>query len=138
VKAAAAPAAAGRFAGGGGWFGLIAAVIALAGQIALGAVVLRSPAGASDAARLDAVAVLCHVGGTTSGESKTLPHHPSGVPVSALAQAVAQAAGLLGPASASLRAPIIPARFILRPLSPRAPPAGARLAAQPRGPPTLA
>ncbi len=123
---------------GARFFGLIAAAIALAGQIALGAVVLRAPAPQSELARLDAVALLCHVGGPPGGESKTLPRHPSGVQLSALAQAVAQAAGLLGPASVWLRAPVVPARFILRPLSPRAPPAGVRLAAQPRGPPTLA
>jgi hypothetical protein len=127
-----------RFAAGGRRIALLAAMIALAGQIALGSVVLRASGGPTEAARLDAVALLCHAGGAAAMHGKSLPHHPSGVQLSALAQALAQAAGLLGPASVRLCAPQVPALFIPQPWSARAPPASVRLAAQPRGPPSLA
>ncbi len=115
-------------------FGLLAAAVALAGQIALGAVILRTPAGPSETATLASVSLFCHAGGTT----QPVPHRAPAVRLSALAQALAQAASLLGPTKPCLPAPSAPALFVLRPLSPRAPPAAVRLAAQPRGPPPLA
>jgi hypothetical protein len=114
-------------------FGLLAAAIALAGQIALGAVILRTPAGPSEAATLASVSLFCHAGSA----SQRVPHHLPTAQLSALAQALAQAASLLGPAKPCLPAPSAPVLFVLRPLSPRAPPAAVRLAAQPRGPPPL-
>ncbi len=137
MSAAGSVAIADRFAARGRFFGLIAAVVALAAQIALGAVIVRAPSPQSELASLDAVAVICHTGGVAAGAAagKALPHRPPGVRLSAIAQAVLQAAGLIGPASFFVPAPSLWARAAARPFSPRAPPSLARLAAQARAPP---
>jgi hypothetical protein len=113
--------------------GLLVAAVALAGQIALGAVILRAPSAQAEAASLASVSFFCHAGGA----STKLPHHPPTWHISALAQAVAGAASLLGPASPCIPAPVAPALSIPRPQAPRAPPSVVRLAHEPRGPPVL-
>jgi hypothetical protein len=113
--------------------GLLAAAIALAGQIALGAVILRTPSIQSEAATLASVSLFCH-----AGNSRPVPHHAPASRLSALAQAVAGAASLLGPARPCLPAPTVPTLLALHAAAPRAPPQTVRLAAQPRGPPALA
>ncbi len=130
------PATTGRFATRAHLSGLLAAIIALAGQIALGAVILRAPAQPSPIATLDAASVLC---GPSAGTNKApRQHHPIGLALSALAQALAQSGSLLGPANLSFPMPAAQAPSLLRPPPPAAAPPLSRLAAQPRAPPFLA
>ncbi|HUC16821.1 MAG TPA: hypothetical protein VMA37_03930 [Acetobacteraceae bacterium] len=112
--------------------GLLAALIALAGQIALGAVILRAPTQPSPIATLDAASLLC---GPSSGPHKAPTHHPASLALAALTQALAQSTGLLGSASVALCVPAGQAPSLLRPPSLDAPPSLSRLAAQPRAPP---
>ncbi|HWA80390.1 MAG TPA: hypothetical protein VG848_08785 [Acetobacteraceae bacterium] len=116
--------------------GLLAAIIALAGQIALGAVILRAPAAPSPIATLDAASVLC---GPLAGTNEApRHHHPIGLALSALAQALAQSSSLLGPANLSFPMPAVQAPSLLPPPPPAAAPSLVRLSAQPRAPPSLA
>jgi len=129
-----------RFATRARLSGLLAALIALAGQIALGAVVLRAPARPSPIATLDAASLLC---GASADTNKAPAHHrpdqhPAGLAFSAIAQALAQSGSLLGPASLSFPMPAAQAPSLLRPSPPTAAPSLLRLAAQPRAPPSLA
>lgn len=126
-----------RFAARGRVLGLLVAAVALAGQIALGAVVLGAPAQKPATAQLAAVALLCHPGGNSAGAAKRLPHPPANPAFAAVALAAAQAANLLGPASLCLRAPPARAPAIPEPPRPAAAPPALRLAAQPRAPPSL-
>lgn len=112
--------------------GLLAAVIGLVSQLALGSMALPDAPGAAD--RLAAVSVMCRTGQTKPPEPARHAPHQAICPLS-----VALALPSVVPAPP----PVLPfpaidaavrAAFVAQP---RAPPVRATIAAQPRGPPTL-
>jgi hypothetical protein len=117
--------------------GLLAALLALAGQVAFGAVVPRDDTLRAAFAELAAASFICH---TDAADQKSpAPHHraPDGA-LCLFCQAVAQAGILLAPVPLPFRLPTLqPVHDALPPPS-RAPPSRALVAAYPRGPPPLA
>jgi hypothetical protein len=111
--------------------GLIAALLALAGQLALGASV------PSPALELSGFGVICHAGGDTGGPPPPSHQAPDCALCPVCATLAVQAPLLAAPPMLPApRAVRVARRTILPP--PTAPPVVALLAAQPRGPPVLA
>jgi hypothetical protein len=119
-----------------GWTGRILAVLALVGQVALGAIVLPDDRPADIGAWIDALSVPCQTGQPSPATPAPAHRPPPGAlcPLSvALALPVALAAS-----AAVLPAPPSPLAGARLPLpQARAPPAAPSAAAWPRGPPVL-
>lgn len=118
-----------------GLAGLLAATLALVGQLALGTVIPLDEAPRAQLAALDAASMLCHPGG--NGQAPL--HHP-GIGHALCPLFLASAI----PGAWAAPAPILPApppALALRRATPppaRAPPSPVLIAAYPRGPPSLA
>lgn len=112
--------------------GLLLALMALVAQLAFGAVVPRPEiVGAWNGA-----AAICHAA-DTSDEAPPVPHHPSDCLVCPLCISLA-APAFAPPTGSVLPAPrvvVIARAAILPPAT--APPVAVRLAARPRGPPSI-
>ena len=119
--------------------GLLAAVLALVSQLALGAVVLPDDAPAGQLAELDAVSVLCT--GAAPDQNTPTPHqrHAADLTLCPLSIALAAPCCLPEPAAPALPPPppAIAARSFERPPGRGPPPATARVG-EPRAPPVLA
>jgi hypothetical protein len=119
--------------------GLLLAILALVGQLALGAMVMPADAAAvaQSVAELDAASILC-VGTPPPVHAPPHRHHAIDCALCPLCAAMATH-GVILSAAPSLPAPpaAIAARAALPPPA-RAPPAQPRRAALPRGPPILA
>ncbi len=118
--------------------GLLLAVLALAGQLALGAVVLPDAPARSQAEALDALSVICVAEAPVQPQpERRHPHRPECALV-ALSAALALPAAMLLPA-APLPVPTV--GVLLRQavaVSARGPPSHASYLGFPRGPPVLA
>ena len=113
---------------------MLAALVALAGQLALGAVAVPDQSPRTRLAALDAASILCRSGNTPGDRERPPAHHEQDRASFPLSVAVALPApsGPLLPAAGGILA--------LRPVGlpqARAPPARASPAAYPRGPPIL-
>ena len=119
--------------------GLLAAVLALVGQLALGAVVLPDEAPAGQMAELDAVSVLCT--GNAPDTDSPAPHrrHAADLTLCPLGIALAAPCCLPVPVPTPLlpAAPAVAAWAFERPPGRGPPPATARVG-EPRAPPVLA
>jgi hypothetical protein len=127
-----------RFAGRARFLGLLAAVLALGGEIALGAVVIAPPTVPTAFSTVSATAIICHAGSPSDGPAKPLRRQSPDPGLLAVMQAVAQSATLLGAPAIFLAAPAVTALPLRRPPVAHAPPDLVRLAAEPRGPPPSA
>ncbi len=118
--------------------GLLAAVLALVSQLALGAVVLPDDAPAGQLAELDAVSVLC-TGAAPDGNSPAPHrHHAADLTLCPLGISLAAPCCLPEPAPALPPPPqAVAARAFERPPGRGPPPATARVG-EPRAPPVLA
>lgn len=117
------------------WPSLILAMVALAGQVALGALLPAQRTAQDGLATLAAASVLCqpdqtHHNGRTH-------HHAPAKAACPLNQAIAQAGILLDPPAFVLTVPLLPVLRTSFPPPVRAPPAIRIAAAFPRGPPPL-
>lgn len=114
-------------------FGLLFTLLALAAQLASGAVVPRIEA----ATALAYASTICHVDGT-SDQTLPAPHHPADCPICPLCTSFSSPAFSLA-AHPVLPAPrevaVVAASVVPPPAT--APPTLVALAARPRGPPTI-
>jgi hypothetical protein len=119
-------------------FGLLAAIVALAGQVALGGVVPPVSAQQAQLAALSAASIICHASNNSGNDNgKTLPQPVSDWVLCPLDHALAQVGMLLSPSPVILATPVMPAlRIALMPPA-RAPPSHIFSTVYPRGPPTL-
>lgn len=116
------------------WPGLFLAMLALAGQVALGTVSPVPQATQDGLAALAAVSVLCGPGQPPAGKAH---HRVPAKTTCPLNQAIAQAGTLLDPPAFVLVVPLLPVLRATFPPPARAPPAIRIAAAFPRGPPSL-
>ncbi len=119
--------------------GLLAVLVALVGQLALGAVVLPDESPRSQLAALDAASIFCQAGSDTGGNDKPpIPHHAADYALCPLSVSLAQSMAIPVPdvllpvpsQSLAMRSGALPQA--------RAPPSRIVIAAYPRGPPSLA
>ena len=119
--------------------GLMVALLALVGQLAIGAVVLPDSDTADALNRLDAVSILCS-GLPASDDGGAAPHHHHACDLALCPMTLALAA----PSVVLTPAPVLPAPkpvsvFPSRERPPgRGPPAASARVGEPRGPPVLA
>jgi hypothetical protein len=119
-------------------FGLVAAIVALAGQVALGAVVQRVTSPQAELAALAAVSIICHASHNSgSDDGKSLPPPVSDWALCPLDHALAHGWTLLTPSLIRLAPPtMLAARTTFTPPA-RAPPFRFLTSVYPRGPPAL-
>jgi hypothetical protein len=119
-------------------FGLPLVLLALAVQIAVGAIVLRPQM--MELAQLSQTSPICHAGGAPADQSPAAPHRAPHGMFCPLCAAVAMSGHVLSGAQPPLPAP--PRTIALgregMPPPATAPPVAPPAAAQPRGPPLLA
>jgi len=133
----------GRFRSVSKLLGVLAMIVALAGQVAIGAVVPRDDGARAsgvefDWAQVDEAAFICHAGLPTDPTKPAPAHHHIECPICAFCQAQNHHGVILTPAPAAPLAPsALPMRARVIPPA-RAPPPAPLTAAYPRGPPDLA
>lgn len=118
--------------------GLLAVLVALVSQLALGAIVAPDDGAARrDVAALEAVSVLCVSGHALPGPHAPAPHHGVDVSLLPLSDALAVSAVIL-PSVETLPPPCTLRRGVRGGLAPtRAPPRPTFSDSYPRGPPAL-
>lgn len=118
--------------------GLTAAVVALAGQIAIGAVVPQVAATPSQLAALAAVSFICHAHGNAGDDQKPMPgHHAPELTLFPLSEDLTQFGALLSPPLVFLAPPGAQAVRVSFVPPARAPPSCFFGSAYARGPPFL-
>ena len=119
--------------------GLLAVLVALVSQLALGAVVLPDESPQSQLATLDAASIFCQTGSNTGGSDRPpIPHHAADYALCPLSVSLAQPVAVLVP---DVLLPAPSQSLAMRPGAlpqARAPPSRVVAAAYPRGPPGLA